>query len=189
MRRVGHWTPKYVFNRAIREVHSRLHPDQPWLNRQAVGLLGQLVRDSDVVIEWGSGRSTAWLARHAARVVSIEHNRDWFLQVTKQTATMKNVSLHHIEIDTEASHSRPYWAIPETAGVGPDVCFVDGRHRDRCTLAALDQLCPGGLIVLDDSQRYIGTTGNSPISLKFRPGKEKKPSMSGSLPDVSVRSV
>lgn len=69
-----HRTPSYVVNRLRLLVRTRSRPHEPWWTGGAVALADRWLTRDDVVVEFGSGRSTKWLAERAARVVSIEHH-------------------------------------------------------------------------------------------------------------------
>ena len=62
MRKIAHWTPRYVIARIGVMIDQRLRPDDPWLTREAIGLLDRLLKPTDIAIEFGAGRSTL---RHA----------------------------------------------------------------------------------------------------------------------------
>ena len=69
-----HWTFRYLIDRTELLLYERRHPDLPWLTREAVDFLASWLQPSDHGLEWGSGRSTVWLAQRVSRLVSIEHN-------------------------------------------------------------------------------------------------------------------
>ena len=69
MRKIGHWTPRYVVNRVAWFVYERRNMDKPWLTPRAVELLSELILPTDTGIEWGSGRSTAWFAKRLKQFV------------------------------------------------------------------------------------------------------------------------
>ncbi len=47
-------------------------------NMDEVKFLLSHLKVTDSVLEWGSGGSTLELAKHVNRVVSIEHDKNWF---------------------------------------------------------------------------------------------------------------
>ncbi len=77
-----HWTPQYIKDRVQLRRWERRHPEAPWLVGEAVDLLTTWLRPSDVVVEFGSGRSTLWLAERAGSVISVEHDVAWAERVT-----------------------------------------------------------------------------------------------------------
>lgn len=118
------------------------HPRRPWISYGAQQIIERHLAPHSRVLEFGSGASTRWYAERAGRVVSIEHNSEWFAQVR---ATLPgNVSLRH------AQTREDYLLFPEEPY---DLVMIDGRWRNRCVAAALPFVAPGGILYLDNSDR------------------------------------
>ena len=151
-RSLGHLTPRYVVARANDAAHQALHRDEPWLTPDSVKFLSQTLRSSDVGLEFGSGRSTLWLASRLAYLVSVESDRVWFdrVQETLRESGHRDdrVSLVFAEQPDE------YLAMPPGLD-GLDFCLIDGKYRDRCARLAARIVKPGGLLVVDDAHRYL----------------------------------
>jgi predicted O-methyltransferase YrrM len=156
--RRSHWTRRYVVDRARLELRQRRHRDDPWLTADAVALLDQWLRPTDRCLEWGSGRSTAWLASRTASVDSVEHDPAWAARTASATAGSPGVRVLHLEPDDEVNIEPPV--------DGPfELVLVDGIHRDRCALRAVEMIAPGGLIVIDNAERYLPSTSRSPEAI------------------------
>jgi predicted O-methyltransferase YrrM len=165
MRSVSHWTPRYVRDRITEMLWQRRHPSAPWLTPAVVPLLDELLRPSDVVFEWGSGRSTVWLAKRTARVTSIERRPEWHEQVLPTLhdfPASRCVLLPVAEDDLEGWEERYVSALGVVEPGPVDVVLVDGSVRDRCALRAVDYLEPGGLLIVDDVQRYVPSRSRTP---------------------------
>lgn len=131
-------------------------PDRPWIVPAAIGWLRRRMRRSWRVLELGSGRSTAWFARRAGHVLSFEDNPFWFEETRKRLAAehIANVELRELPIDS---------FVPEIGRLGDaafDLVVVDflespdtGADRVAAVRAAREQVKPGGLLLLDDSDR------------------------------------
>src|SRR5262245_41257578 len=76
-----HWNARYAVSRASEIVWRRLHPDAPWLTPAAVAFLDGWIKPGDQGLEWGSGRSTLWLAARGCSLVTIEHDATWARRV------------------------------------------------------------------------------------------------------------
>ncbi len=150
---MGHRTPSYVAARLRQIIRERRRPDEPWWTDGAVALVDRWLRAEDVVVEFGSGRSTAWLAARARRVVSIEHHKEWHAKVTGQLASLSNAEVRLVPDEPSA-----YVAGADDVE-GPTLVVVDGRHRDACAAWAMRRLVSGGGMLLDDSQRYLDDAG------------------------------
>src|SRR5438094_793903 len=89
-------------------VHYRIyewrHPDEPWIAQGAVKFCAQHIDSEGDVLEWGSGRSTLWLARRAKHLISIEHDRKWFESVQRSIndASVRNIDHRFIALDHPA---------------------------------------------------------------------------------------
>ncbi len=167
MRSLRHLSPRYVVDRSAVTVWQRRHPFAPWLTSTAVDLLTGWVQAKDTVFEWGSGRSTAWFAAHAGRVISVEHNPNWYESVSQQLSTSMS--------DSVERHLRPsrdgVWDETGEAYVSVidlvddqmlDIVLVDGIHRDECAQRCLSKLRPGGLLIVDNADWFVPTTSRSP---------------------------
>ncbi len=150
--------PRCLYALLRRQVWIRTYPDVPWLTRQAVEILEDRLKPTDVGLEWGSGRSTIWFARRVAHLTSIEHNDHWYNRVKKTLSDkgIDNVDLHYAPLDAE-SESQPDYirAAAELPKASLDFVLVDGRLRDQCTEVAMQLLKPGGMLIIDDAARYI----------------------------------
>ena len=169
-----HWSRRYIRSRTLVGLDQLLHPRAPWLVRGARRWLESELRSSFVGIEWGSGRSTRWLARRVKRVVSIETNPNWYQRVTHrlQQSRLNNVDYVLVPIPYQEgfpgekcvvanrqAYGEAYGAIPDGT---LDFAFVDGCHRALCVGLAIDLLKPGGILVLDNSNRFLPTDSRVP---------------------------
>lgn len=146
----------------------------PWLPYRVIDLLEAKVRAEMVVFEFGSGGSTIWFASRGCRVVSVEHDLEWSARVRSEAraaAVEQRVTL--LEVASEAgpapavpgsgvrydselapgNYQRYAQAIDRSTVSAFDVIVVDGRSRAACLLHAVPRLRPGGILVLDDSDR------------------------------------
>lgn len=147
----------------------------PWITFPALRYLRRRIGPGDRVFEFGSGGSTIFFARHCADVCSIEHDPAWADRVRGRLDTlgMHNCVLRHVAPEPDpasASGLRPPYrsdaegwgdvsferyvhAIDEMAEQSLDVVLVDGRARADCLRRAIPKVKPGGMLLLDDSQR------------------------------------
>jgi len=144
----------------------------PGLALPAICFLDEyLAKDMDV-LEWGSGASTLFFISRCSLLVSIEHNPSWFDKIGEALAyrgydryTYRVLVKPEQGFDPEfSSHQAGYESVNfknYVRGIDNaendcyDVILVDGRARCACLKAARPKLNPGGLLVLDDSQRPI----------------------------------
>jgi hypothetical protein len=117
-----------------------------WLSYRAVAHLEQLMRPDWRVLEFGSGMSSLFFARHAGSLVSIETNREWYERMRGLFA-----SYHLTSVDYRLQELDGYTVLPDLADASFDLVIVDGVARDREARAAIQKVKPGGYIFYDNS--------------------------------------
>src|SRR5262249_53415420 len=131
----------------------REYPDAPWLVPESVKYLEGLICPGMQVLEWGSGRSTVWLAERGARLVSIEGDYAWYVKVSsklKERNLLERVELRFAEASTFESYTAPLAGLSTQAF---DLVLVDGPFRNECLTIAPRYIRPGGILVLDNADR------------------------------------
>ncbi|MEM1370748.1 MAG: class I SAM-dependent methyltransferase [Pseudomonadota bacterium] len=155
-RRLSHLTPAYVVNRAASMWWEHQNPDAPWLPRQAVALLDTLLQPTDHVIEFGAGRSTLWFAQRVATVSAFETDANWCRRVADDISSAGFEDRVQVQAYATRDDLR---AFVEAAGATRQftVALVDGldAHRDLCADLSMRLLAPGGVLVIDNVQRYL----------------------------------
>jgi predicted O-methyltransferase YrrM len=167
MKSIKHWTPFYIVSRIRVMFDHKLHPANPWLTRDAVRLLEQLLRPEDIALEFGSGRSTFWIARRVKKLTSVEHEAAWHGQgmQTLDREKLGNVELLHRALDVSeaegmsAAYVRFLDSVPDAS---VDFCLVDGVYRGYCALGSLAKMKAGGLIVVDNAEFFLPSPSKSP---------------------------
>ena len=166
-----HWTPAYLSNRLRERLYRRLHPDLPWLSPQAIQILEQQLLSTDVGLEFGSGRSTLWLARRVSFLTSVEHNPEWHRRVKNMAIRASADNLECLLVPKEADEplrSPAYANVAERFVDGSlDFILIDGIYRDFCANAAISKLRAGGMLILDDAHRYVPSESISPFALNL----------------------
>lgn len=169
MKLIQHWTPRYITNRIADMGYRRACPDHPWLTKSANNILAGCLNKSDRGLEFGSGRSTLWIAKRVQHLTSVESNKDWH---DKVEAMLKDNGLENVDqllipkdkSDDEAD-SASYVAIVQQFDQGSlDFALVDGVYRDFCALNVIDKLRPGGMLIIDNSNRFLPSNTHSPHS-------------------------
>jgi predicted O-methyltransferase YrrM len=163
MRRTfSHWTPTYICNRLSVLYDERKHPGNPWLTRDAVRFLNQTLKSTDVGLEFGSGRSTIWLASRMKRLISIEDDPRWYQKVSRLIAKQNLTD----KIDYRFRESKDEYVADASkiADESVDFCLVDGSHRDECAIRMVAKVKLGGLLVVDNINWYLPSDTISPTS-------------------------
>jgi SAM-dependent methyltransferase len=175
MKSVRHWTPGYITNRIALFCYQKLHPDAPWLTPAANTILESLLSESDVGLEFGSGRSTAWFAKRIKHLTSIEHNELWYerVQRTLKGGGHRNVDyrLCPVTADADGEHDQDYVRnVDDFADNSFDVVLVDGVCRGHCVLGSLRVVRPGGFLIIDNVNWFLPSNSYSPNSRSFPQG-------------------
>jgi hypothetical protein len=130
---------------------------QPWWPRPVLALVASRISPGADVFEYGSGGSTHWLTSLGAKVTSVEHDPQWYDTVAGWAA---NVILRQPTAEGAIrSASAPGFYDDYVATIRDypkesfDLVVIDGRARVACGLAAMHYVKPGGMLLLDDSQR------------------------------------
>ena len=169
------WTPRYIRDRLALDLHQRRYPELPWWPADAIRHLGDMLLSTDTVLEWGSGRSTAWLVKHAGAVHSIEHDREWYDRVRSQLGALGVPDAVRLLDDgpESAPDASPYVRVVDEFADGElNVCIVDGAHRGHCALAATERLSPYGLLMVDDIHWFLDHPTGAPHARQGRGPKD-----------------
>jgi hypothetical protein len=138
---------RYVSSRG----HDPLQLRLPWLPYSVIEALTPRAVGARV-FEYGGGGSTLWIGARAAQVTTVEHDQQWYGALTRATTDLANVT-----ILLRTLEARDGMSYVSTIGEDDDRCFdiviVDGRRRMECVRRAMSKVTPGGLLVLDDSDR------------------------------------
>lgn len=156
------YPPSQLWRYLVQRYFQRTYPETPVVVANATVLLNAWLRPTDVAFEWGSGRSTTWIAPRVKSLTSIEHDPEWYQTVKAKldrNGLADKVDYHHIaalggQLDEPLEH--PYaHAIDAIPDKSLDFVIVDGQMRLRCAERAVTKLKPMGLLVIDGANRYI----------------------------------
>ncbi len=117
----------------------------PWCTYSYLDFIAPFLTKNKTMFEFGAGYSTLFYAPKVKSVVSIDHENNWITTLKKRV--LKNVTLSHYNLDSgyETSISSYDQLF--------DFIIIDGRKRVDCIRNSFNRIAPGGVIVLDDSER------------------------------------
>ena len=157
--------------------HTSLKDHVPWITFEATKWLIRYLTTNMRVFEYGSGGSTIFLSKRVHELISVEHDRDWYITVlnelAKENVTNCKIMLKEPELDifnkTDPSNPKSFLSsvstyqgynfknyamiINEYADESFDLVIIDGRARPACIASALPKIRPGGYLILDNSER------------------------------------
>ena len=161
------WTPRYIVNRTRNFFFEKGNKNLPWITPDAIAILDELLTKEDVGVEFGSGRSTAWYAERVKHLTSVEDHKGWYDVVKQQ---FESLGLNNVDYLFKSAEGDPectdYCKVMDDFKKNSlDFIVVDGKHRDVLALEAIDKIKVGGVLLLDDSQRYLAHATNAPYTV------------------------
>lgn len=150
-------------------LYEHARPEDPWITPESARLLRSMLRPADVGVEFGSGRSTVWLARRTSHLTSVEHDKHWYDKVSAglRDAGLTNVDyIHHArdqprELGDMSAYARTALAFDDAS---IDFVLVDGLYREHVTKFIMPKLKPGGLLIIDNVNWYLPSRTRAPAS-------------------------
>lgn len=160
--RISFWirNPRHAYNAGLAYLFNLTHPDSPRFARGTVKALDRIDMRGWKCFEWGSGRSTFYFALRSGSIDSVEHSRTWYNIVTRELASRGILNAKVTLLETTEGTDTPDYqnhilAFPDEDF---DCVLVDGIRRNECISSCVRKLKPGGLLILDDSQRGYDIT-------------------------------
>jgi len=132
----------------------------PWWPYDAISWVAAVLPPGARVFEYGGGGSTLWLADRGAVVIVAEHDGPWHRQLADSLPSSVRLLFRPPAAEgTVTSASEPGFfddyavAISGETNGSLDLVIVDGRVRVECVRQAMPKVRPGGLLLMDDTDR------------------------------------
>jgi|NOAtaT_7_FD_contig_123_15036_length_2841_multi_5_in_1_out_0_2 hypothetical protein len=119
----------------------------PWFTYPAISFLEGKVQSDMNVFEYGSGNSTLWWSQKVSKVISCEHDSDWYNSLQKRLPS--NVEYRHYDLEFGGEYCKAILSYNQTF----DIIVIDGRDRVNCAKNSLEALRENGVIIWDNSDR------------------------------------
>jgi len=119
----------------------------PWVTYSFIDFIKTRLNKEMRIFEFGSGSSTLFYAKRVKRVVSVEHDEAWYNKIVKSKP--ENAEMIFSKLERGGDYAQKAVTVAEQF----DIIIVDGRDRVNCCKNSIAALAPGGVIVLDDSER------------------------------------
>lgn len=119
----------------------------PWVTYSFIDFIKERISKAHSVFEFGSGNSTLFYAAHAGKVISVEHDEEWYRKMERLKIGNSELIYKTLEIGGE------YCRAPLNLSQKFDIIIIDGRDRVNCCKNCLNALSDSGVLVLDDSER------------------------------------
>jgi len=145
----------------------------PLINTKIFESIKDCLGKKSVVFEWGFGYSTIYLSNIVGKIISIEHNKEWYNKIKEEIKNLniKNIELNLLLPDTNMGERYleylsnngdktllgmnfyNYVSYIDTFDILFDIIIIDGRCRNKCLDKAIRMIKSGGFLVFDDYER------------------------------------
>ena len=150
--------------------------EKPWIPFSSCRYLKRIIKKDMIIFEYGSGAFYFIFSKIADKVISIEHNQDWYLRVYNKIKlkNYKNCEIILVEPENfkdlnlydyndlesyktsdEVYKNMSFESYVKTIDLYPDfyfdIIFIDGRARPFCVKHAVNKLKVNGYLILDNS--------------------------------------
>lgn len=106
----------------------------PWYVKSFLDELATWNLEEKKVLEIGGGSSTLWWNKKANKVLTLESNEEYILELLKHGCDVQFFNIHALK-----NCSKDF-----------DIVIIDGIDRDECVVPALDCLKAGGILIFDN---------------------------------------
>jgi len=125
----------------------------PWFTYKAIKFLKGFVNKELEVFEYGSGSSTLFFAHNCKNVTSIETNKMW-KNIIEEKLRNNNLVNSKIYLMVDGLENQNYENFLKNSGDKFDIIIIDSIKRYKCSINIINSLKKGGIIILDDSERW-----------------------------------
>jgi hypothetical protein len=130
----------------------------PWMNYAFLFFIRDRLQSDMRLLEFGSGFSTIFWAKHTKAVYTVEHDVFFSKMLKDQLPNNVQVFLH--SSNSDLPYSEHAQIVSETNGnILFDIVVIDGIDRVESCIKTLDYLKDDGVIIWDDSSRMEYSEG------------------------------
>lgn len=161
---------KILLNYSLDPKNVHLNNERPWIVEESTEWLKNFLKKDMSVFEWGSGGSTIFIAKRVRKIITVEHDYEWFLkiQLCVKLNSVSNCQCKFIQPEEDSSYvlykstnerliNHNFKKYCEAIDSFPDnyfdLIFIDGRARNYCIMHAKNKVKMNGFILLDNSDR------------------------------------
>ena len=136
----------------------------PWYTYPSIEFIKQRLTKQMNVFEYGSCNSSIWLSKKVKSLVSLEHDKDWYIKIKPSLDKLENTSYLHRELE-EGAYEGEILNYKNDF----DIIVIDGRNRNKCIKNAMEALKNDGIVIWDNSDRSEYEEGfNFLLDRKFK---------------------
>jgi hypothetical protein len=167
-----------AWNKSLSSKSNSIKDEQPWITFTAIDFLKKHISEESKIFEYGGGGSTLFFLKRTDKVITIEHDKEWFTTLQKIIKEKKYTNWdgcfilpekgdllqnpnssnpNHYSSNDEASVGYNYKKYASGIDVYGDNYFdfilIDGRSRPSCIMHSIKKIKDGGYLILDNSDR------------------------------------
>lgn len=150
----------------------------PWITFPAISKVKGILSKELIVFEYGCGASTLFFSGRVKKVISVEHDEDWYQKLKEKMMSSDDIELCLIKPKRNAIKESDIIYYSDSDESVKNKCFenyakkvleypdqyfdiiiVDGRVRNACFKHSVEKVKIGGILVLDNSNRRRYTPG------------------------------
>lgn len=141
----------------------RLEDESPWLTKDSINFIRKNIKKTHNVLEFGSGASTIFFAKHCKKIISFEsggysvrlnnlkRSFDWYKLLTKK---IENLKISNVELYLVHGYPQSSILYKHILSSLPNNFFhwvlVDGTNRRLCIEKSIEKLVNGGYLIIDN---------------------------------------
>lgn len=163
----------------------RMELNIPWLTNSSVKFLDHFVKPGNLIFEFGSGSSTCYFLNKKAKVISVEHDLEWYNKVLEKIESLDNKDIVYKLIEPVKKEYSKYNLLSDKDkrfigydyfdysssilfydNESFDVVLIDGRVRSKCVLNSISKVKKGGILIIDNAERKEYSTAINEIPFK-----------------------
>ena len=168
-----HQTFFYIFHRIknifFNFILNFIFKYRPWIVEGAFFYLNRNISKKHFGLEIGSGYGTVYFAKKSKRLISIETDQYWFLKIKKiliEEHLIKKVSLQLFKIQNNLQIKKYIEFIKKFKNETFDYVIIDGKFRAETCKVAIPKVKRGGMLIIDNVNRYLPSRSKSPSSTR-----------------------
>ncbi|MGB0403285.1 MAG: class I SAM-dependent methyltransferase [Salibacteraceae bacterium] len=126
----------------------------PWFSYSSIHFFNlKLDPSKHEVFEFGSGNSTLWFSKRVKKIISVEHDQDYYTHMKPVLGKVENVEVLFGKLGGD--YSSQILKFEKQF----DVVVIDGRERIECAKNTLGALKDDGVVIWDNSDRLQYSEG------------------------------
>lgn len=138
------------------------------------------LKQEDIFLEYGAGNSTLYFSDFVTKVISLEHDIDYYNQISKciHAYAAKNIDLFYVKPTTTDQTAKRYDQLkdyiefPVKNNFKFNKILIDGRARKECALFLHNHISDTDIVFIHDFHRndiegYIDPTYQEEILAKY----------------------